>query len=618
MYLVACFIRTLTVLFFFGLLSSCSDSSSHSAPAEATLGSTPLTTERVNLDPDIVVNKQLAVDNAARQYLAAALPEHVDYLEVSDIHYSLLASHVAFEYVVNDTPLWGCGATVSVDMATGKILRSFFEMPDESVLNEALSAVVAKVSLDVEQAKEASWQHIGVSGELLSPLQCDFFYRQYQEQLIPAYRVLVHVSEPYGHWRVWVNGYDGTILSVESVVIPCKPIDLPDFSLSQGAIVSREDSEQALVVKSSPLADLIAYWQSLALSGYAGEGQIFDPDPRTVLGDEDLSLDSPLVDFELAYTTVTLNNISQTVDGDYRLCGPHVCIEDFDPPETPPSTTTDGIWDAPRGEPAFWEAMIYHHIDSCQRYLQSLGYIDERSVVDLPIVVDADGAFGYDNSFFDPQNNTLSFGRGGVPDAEDADVILHEYGHALQYATSPIMYGGDWGAIAEGSSDYWAASWGLRTEAGQDFQPNRVFQWDGLAWGGRSLDAAGVWYDPSKTYTAHQSFLVEERPDFGSFTDEDWDNWDWDNWNHESWLSDELWSRPLYLSLQRLLAAGYPRSDMDMIVLESFFGLGTKITMREQARIFVSTAQHLYPNHPHAEILQQEFEAVNILDNMAE
>lgn len=613
MNLVACFIRLLTVLFFLGMLSSCSDSSSHSTSSGATLGSTPLTTDRVNLDPDIVVNKRLSVEDAARQYLAAALPEHVDYLEVADIHHSVLASHVSFDYVVNGTPLWGSVATVSVDMATGRVLRSFFEMPDEAALNEVISVTLAKVAIDVEQAKEASWQHLGVSGELLSPLQCDFFFRYDNEQLIPAYRVLVHISEPYGHWLVWVNGNDGAILSVESVIIPSKPLNLPDFSLSQGAIVAREDSEQALAVKSTPFDDLLSYWQSLALSGYAGEGQIFDPDPRTVLGDEDLTLDSPLDNFELAYTTVTLNNINPAVDGDYRLCGPHVCIDDFDPPEMSPSTTIDGIWDAPRGEPAFWEAMIYYHVDSCQRYLQSLGYIDERSVVNLPIMVDADGAFGYDNSFFDPINNTLSFGRGGVPDAEDADVILHEYAHALQYATCPRVNGGDWRAIAEGSSDYWAASWSLRTEAGQEFQPNQVFQWDGFEWGGRSLDNAEVWYDPSQTYFAHQNFLVGEMPDFGSFTDEDWDSW-----NPVYWSSDELWSRPLYLSLQRLLAAGYPRNDMDKIVLESFFGLGTKITMREQARIFVSTAQHLYPKRAHAEILQQEFEAVNILDNAAE
>ena len=204
----------------------------------------------------------------------------------------------------------------------------------------------------------------------------------------------------------------------------------------------------------------------------------------------------------------------------------------------------------------------------------------------------------------------ITFGHGGAPDAEDADVILHEYAHALQYAIGPqTTYGsGDTGAIAEGMADYWAASWSLRSEAGQLFLPNQVFQWDALGWGGRQLDAKDVWYDPDQTYRAHQSFLVGEKPDFSNWTDEDWDNW-----QPVFWSADELWSRPLYLSLQRLLALGYLRHDMDKIVLESFFGLGSDITMRELAGVMVHTAHTLFPNGSHSEILKEEFEAVNIL-----
>jgi hypothetical protein len=64
-----------------------------------------------------------------------------------------------------------------------------------------------------------------------------------------------------------------------------------------------------------------------------------------------------------------------------------------------------------------------------------------------------------DNSFYSPGTSTLSFGTGGVDDAEDAEIILHEYGHAIQDAQVP-----GWGeveeamAMGEGFGDYFAAS----------------------------------------------------------------------------------------------------------------------------------------------------------------
>ena len=41
-------------------------------------------------------------------------------------------------------------------------------------------------------------------------------------------------------------------------------------------------------------------------------------------------------------------------------------------------------------------------------------------------------AFKADNSFYSPATRKIKYGSGGVDDAEDADVILHEYGHSIQ------------------------------------------------------------------------------------------------------------------------------------------------------------------------------------------
>ena len=49
-----------------------------------------------------------------------------------------------------------------------------------------------------------------------------------------------------------------------------------------------------------------------------------------------------------------------------------------------------------------------------------------------PIKVNVNGRIDEDNSFYSPGTKALTFGRGGVDDAEDAEIILHEYGHSIQ------------------------------------------------------------------------------------------------------------------------------------------------------------------------------------------
>ena len=66
---------------------------------------------------------------------------------------------------------------------------------------------------------------------------------------------------------------------------------------------------------------------------------------------------------------------------------------------------------------------------------------------------------GADNSFAtDHPKNELRFGKGGVDDAEDAEVILHEYGHAIHFSQNFSFASEEAGAISEGFGDYWAVT----------------------------------------------------------------------------------------------------------------------------------------------------------------
>lgn len=122
----------------------------------------------------------------------------------------------------------------------------------------------------------------------------------------------------------------------------------------------------------------------------------------------------------------------------------------------------------------FEAAMAYFHIDRMQRYLQSLGF---DNVVHRPITVNLHAVIA-DNSFYSGSTGTLNFGDGGVNDAQDADVIDHEYGHAIQDSQVPgFGEPTESGTIGEGWGDYWEAA--MSANQGVSDQFNVCFaEWD--------------------------------------------------------------------------------------------------------------------------------------------
>ena len=67
--------------------------------------------------------------------------------------------------------------------------------------------------------------------------------------------------------------------------------------------------------------------------------------------------------------------------------------------------------------------------------------------------------YGGDNSFTtDHPTNEIRYGKGGVDDAEDAEVIVHEYGHAIHVGQGFQFASKEAGAISEAFGDYWAVT----------------------------------------------------------------------------------------------------------------------------------------------------------------
>jgi len=216
--------------------------------------------------------------------------------------------------------------------------------------------------------------------------------------------------------------------------------------------------------------------------------RVFDPNPVATLNDESLldHNDSNLAVPTAAYYLVVLQHLDPPVGELYSLKGLYVWMQNIESPPNTPPTSPDGAFPFLRADDGFEEVMVYYTIDKNQSYIQSLGFndIDNRQHR-----FDAHGYSGQDNSHYVASpvgSGYITYGDGGVDDAEDADIILHEYGHSIQDNSAPGVYfgtanngyGDETGAMGEGFGDFWAASAGNDSSVAHGFPPAYVGEWD--------------------------------------------------------------------------------------------------------------------------------------------
>jgi hypothetical protein len=187
-------------------------------------------------------------------------------------------------------------------------------------------------------------------------------------------------------------------------------------------------------------------------SSSTGLGSVFAPNPVQTLGDESLTdqKDADSAVPAAAYRQVTLTNLdgSGFLRGDYA----NIISETGNPAYSPTNTFL-----YTRHQDEFEQVMAYYWITESEKYIQSLGFgTTRRAVNNRPQNVRID-QWGADNSFATTHpKNELRFGKGGVDDAEDAEVILHEYGHAIHFSQNFSFASEEAGAISEGFGDYWS------------------------------------------------------------------------------------------------------------------------------------------------------------------
>lgn len=210
-------------------------------------------------------------------------------------------------------------------------------------------------------------------------------------------------------------------------------------------------------------------------AGSTGTGRVFFPNPVATLQDQTLTdqKDADYAALQPAYRTVTLTNL----DGSGFLRGDWATIvsETGDPAYSPDNTFVYG-----RHDDRFEQVMGYYWITESQKYIQSLGFGSTRRAVNKESQRLRINQWGQDNSFAIDTKDEIRLGKGGVDDAEDAEVILHEYGHAIHFAQNFSFASEEAGAISEGFGDYWAAN--LTAIVAPTPDPACVADWDSVSY----------------------------------------------------------------------------------------------------------------------------------------
>jgi hypothetical protein len=293
----------------------------------------------------------------------------------------------------------------------------------------------------------------------------------------------------------------------------------------------------------------------------AAVGTVFAPNPVADLQNEFLTdmKDADYAALQAAYHDVTLPDL----DGSGYLVGRWANVRTS---TGKLAFSATGSFRYHRDDDRFEQVMAYYWVTQAQRYIQSLGF---GTGVFPPVNMESQDVridqYGVDNSYSTDKQDFLRFGKGGVDDAEDAEVILHEYGHAMQDAQQhPFGFGysPESAAIGEGFADYWAVTVSAHYAPTPD-EPC-VADWD------------------SVSYTdgpVHCLRRVDEDLHYPDDLTAD---------PHEG---GEIWSRALWDIRGSL---GAPKADT--IILDGQFDVGGSPTMPELARSTVAAAQKLYGN----------------------
>jgi zinc metalloprotease ZmpB len=238
--------------------------------------------------------------------------------------------------------------------------------------------------------------------------------------------------------------------------------------------------------------------------------------------------------------------------GVFKLENTYFKMTDIQGPTIDPPVLTSPDFEFTRSEGAFEYVNAFYHLNTLLNHIHQLGFTD---MTGWQLQVDAHGDIK-DNSFFlSSVPPRVIFGDGGVDDAEDADVIVHEYGHGLSYWAAPNTTTGDERlALDEGFGDYLAASY---SRSLNEYNWANVFSWDG-----------------------HNEFWEGREANTGKFYPDDLVD--------DIYRDGEIWSSVLMEIWEEL-----GRDATDQLVLQAAYGFAQNMGMRDAALLLLQADEQL-------------------------
>ena len=369
--------------------------------------------------------------------------------------------HVHFDQYIGEYPVLNSRVNVTISRDNRVVF-----VTNGSKINYNIKVVsdLEKIIISSEQALISAKNYLGLSGSVaFEKSEPGIYYNQGTFRLAQVVTI-VPAEELFGEWQILVDAQTGEIFRVEDKACYFHPVG---------------DDPQMV----------------------NGTGYVFDPDPithaRTTYGstgfldNNDADSDSLTAHRELR----TLFDISFE-GGVYLLKGPWAEIRDFESPSTGLHTNPTSDFFFTRLHDTFEAVNTYFHIDNSMRWINSsLGFTLTPYQYVGGVRFDPHGLNGDDNSHYLTSTGSIAYGDGGVDDAEDLGVVLHELGHGIH---DWITNGGlsQVEGLSEGSCDYWCTSYIRSTGYWTPAYPayNWVFIWDGHNpfWAGRITN-----------YTAH-------------------------------------------------------------------------------------------------------------------
>lgn len=464
---------------------------------------------RTTYNERFVSRKYSSVDSIALSYLKT---KHNDYNISEDLSEVKLintkkspgGNYAYFEQMLYGIPVYSSFFTVALNSGDTVI---YVNNEFRNVKKYGIEEPTPKISPD--EAIALAKNYLDILGEINGKILPELVYFESNDVgLELAWQVNMIADKPFGCWLIMVNANNGRIIHASNEAMN---ID-----------------GSGMVYNPNPLT-------SAQLTSYGGN--FVDNNDLT-----NSDLDNERV--QVALRDIIYEN------GVYSLKGPYCNVSGS------PTFTDKDAFNFTRDQDGFEAVMAYYNIDLAGRYVESLGYFEDCLGEFLVYPLWGQSGSSYYVVSVDandkPVRHYIGFGHGGVDDAEDAEIIWHEYGHALQRSIGHKITNSL--TIGEGSADYWACSYSRSISS---FNWATLFEW-GLDGNTRRADVN--WVYPNYPF-----------------------------YNIDGYHDGQLWSSVLMENWEDL-----GRTVTDRLLLESYNIWGSVVGILDAAEAFMLADRQLY------------------------